>query len=35
MGAFVVNFGLTPAQYWALTLRERDAIVAAWNRRQQ
>ncbi len=31
MAEFVVRFGIAPADYLALTLRERDAIVSAWN----
>jgi len=31
MATFVVNLGFTPADYWALTLAERDAIIRAWN----
>lgn len=31
---FVVHLGLTPAQYYALTMAERDAIVEAANHRE-
>ncbi len=31
MATFVVNLGFTPAEYWALTMAERDAIARAWN----
>lgn len=31
MATFVVRFGFTPADYWALTLQERNAIIEAAN----
>lgn len=31
MGYFVVKFGLTPREYWDLTLAEHDAIASAHN----
>lgn len=31
MAMFVVRFGFTPADYWALTLEERNAIINAAN----
>lgn len=31
MAAFVVNFGWTPADYWAMTGHERQAIIEAFN----
>lgn len=31
---FVVHLGLTPDQYYALTMAERDAIVEAANKRK-
>lgn len=31
MAMFVINLHYTPAEYYALTLAERDAIVTAWN----
>lgn len=34
MAAFVVHLGFTPADYWNLTVAERDAIVETWNRRK-
>lgn len=34
MAMFVVNFGLTPQQYYGLTLAERNAIVEAANKRK-
>ena len=35
MAAFVVLFGWRPADYWALTTEERDAIITTHNRRQR
>lgn len=35
MAQFVVHLGFTPQAYYALTLTERNAIVAAWNRAQR
>jgi hypothetical protein len=32
MASFVVGLGLTPADYWALTWAERNAIVREQNR---
>lgn len=29
---FVVYLGITPKEYYELTLGERNAIVSAWNR---
>lgn len=34
MASFVVQFSFTPAQYYALTFAERNAIVEAANRRK-
>jgi hypothetical protein len=31
MAMFAINLHYTPAEYYALTLAERDAIVTAWN----
>ena len=31
MGRFVVNLRMSPADYYALTLDEREAIVEQWN----
>lgn len=35
MARFVVYLGFTPADYYALTLAERNAIVAVWNTSQK
>lgn len=32
MAAFVVHLGFTPADYYQLTIRERNAILAEWNK---
>ncbi len=34
MAMFVVHLGFKPAEYWALTLAERDAIIEAANARK-
>jgi len=35
LAELVVNVGISPADYWALTLRERDAITREFNRVQR
>lgn len=35
MAQFVVGLGFLPADYYALTWRERNAIVSAWNKARQ
>lgn len=32
MAAFVVAFNFTPADYWRMTLAEREAIIREANR---
>lgn len=32
LARFVVNIGVAPADYWRLTVYERDAIVGEFNR---
>src|SRR5690606_3229616 len=34
MAEFVVNFGFTPADYYALTVAEREAIIEQTNKRK-
>ena len=31
LAIFVVNIGLSPSEYWKLTLREREAIIHQYN----
>lgn len=35
MAAFVVHIGISPSEYLALTLMERDAIAAAHRKRKR
>jgi len=35
MAQFVVAFNWTPADYWALTVAERNAIIEALDRRSR
>lgn len=35
LALFVVNLGMSPRDYWALTLLEHEAIVQAWNRKNR
>jgi len=34
LAMFVVHLGVSPTEYRSLTLRERDAILSAHNRRR-
>lgn len=31
LATFVVTIGLSPSEYWALTVLERDAIIRQFN----
>lgn len=35
VGTFAVHLRIPPAQYYALTVEERAAIVDAWNEAQK
>jgi len=35
MAQFVIHLGISPSDYWAMTLGEHDALVAEFNRIQK
>lgn len=35
MAAFVIHLRMTPAEYYALTVEQRDAITTEWSKAQK